>query len=808
MDTPGYSKPDSDTYSERTDESVAREQLSTADHVIWVTDVESGTLRKDDIEFIRSLELKSPMLIVLSKADKIPFKEVENVRSHVLKSLSYIDVAVDAVIPFSAVETEEYPTDPIIKWIEEKNRAKHISTIPLHLKRLFFEYQKYYGAQLDYAKRRLGNVNKISLYVDTEDESAKRSINDIIAEARNQRMKFERLAKELKQVQTEFFALVKNIGDLAGFNFQEPNEIEMLSADSSDLRMLLYEYCSRKKIKISSIDEHILEAKLPHLNTGNSDKDVKTTKSKELVKDQIPKIFRFERHALQKMDSLTKELYLTILIAIAFEDKVLAPSEDIYLKTLIGRMLNVEYTKIISKLDLLPEILENAIKTIKYHKLSLWLFVDSLILCRIDNKITPQESTLLGHLADALNLSSGEAMDCISMAEAILSRDNKRLTDISPNFPVIPICDTYSIKWSSGKLSFKEDISRVKAKGKYYIADTVKLSGSHNLREIELEFGSNGRLLISGNSKITLHNTKFKFAKIDCSNNSELHLTNCVLENNSKIGLTKRASIRLNDCKVENSTINLQDANKIALQKVSFSNVKNKRALFIDGCNDITISHCSFKDFGFDKQDNKQEVTRAITLKNGIVVIEDCRFENCNSSGDGAAISISNCFFSIDKCEFIKCSSAKNGGAVVVYDTFTLKNPDDGSNVYSTCLESNFDNCNAGDSGGAFFAQTPLIFFGACSFNKCKSKNRGGGLAMLGENRERDFVRILQCRFTENGSKSGSGLWLEKYACSAENREFDVINSDFIKCSTNHNHRMNSLTPSHDCILQETNNFE
>ena len=41
--------------------------------------------------------------------------------------------------------------------------------------------------------------------------------------------------------------------------------------------------------------------------------------------------------------------------------------------------------------------------------------------------------------------------------------------------------------------------------------------------------------------------------------------------------------------------------------------------------------------------------------------------------------------------------------------------PDDGSNVYSTCLESNFDNCNAGDSGGAFFAQTPLIFFSPCA---------------------------------------------------------------------------------------------
>ena len=63
------------------------EQLSTADFVIWVMDVESGTLKESDIEFLQKLNLNKPILMVLSKAEKLNPEEVENVRQEVTERL-------------------------------------------------------------------------------------------------------------------------------------------------------------------------------------------------------------------------------------------------------------------------------------------------------------------------------------------------------------------------------------------------------------------------------------------------------------------------------------------------------------------------------------------------------------------------------------------------------------------------------------------------------------------------------------------------------------------------------------------------
>jgi|BioPla2DNA2_1021312.scaffolds.fasta_scaffold05725_4 predicted GTPase len=258
LDTPGYSKADSKSYSDRTDETVAMEQLSTADFVIWVMDVESGTLKESDIEFLQKLNLNKPILMVLSKAEKLNPEEVENVRQEVTERLFSIGIKADYVIPFSAADDSPYPVDPILNWLNDKNTPKLNSSFPLHFKRLFQEYHKYYIEELYVATRRLRNVKEVTtVFVDQDDDSA-RCLKDIELEARNHRNKIQELKAKLTNTQTEFFGIIKGIGDLAGIDLQEPDEIELLSTDNLDLRSMLREYCKKKGIKSSSIDELIL----------------------------------------------------------------------------------------------------------------------------------------------------------------------------------------------------------------------------------------------------------------------------------------------------------------------------------------------------------------------------------------------------------------------------------------------------------------------------------------------------------------------------------------------------------------------
>lgn len=68
LDTPGYDKPDGDAHA-LTDEQIARQQLSQADHVVWLVNARNGGLRGGDIRFLRSLQLRQPVFFVLTQCD-------------------------------------------------------------------------------------------------------------------------------------------------------------------------------------------------------------------------------------------------------------------------------------------------------------------------------------------------------------------------------------------------------------------------------------------------------------------------------------------------------------------------------------------------------------------------------------------------------------------------------------------------------------------------------------------------------------------------------------------------------------------
>ena len=257
LDTPGYSKADSNSYSERTDEALAMKQLRTADYVIWVMDMENGSVKGSDIDFLQKLELNKPILMVLSKADKLTPEEVEDVRQKVIESLFSIGIKADAIIPFSAADDSRYPADPIIEWLLSKNIPKDKSNIPLHLKRIFHDYHGYYSEQIGDAIRRLGNAKGVATVVELDKETAE-LLNAIILEAKNHRSKFQELKTELRAYQKEFFDMIKDIGSLVGIELPEPDEIDMLTNDTLDLSSLLREYCKNRGLKNSSTDEYIL----------------------------------------------------------------------------------------------------------------------------------------------------------------------------------------------------------------------------------------------------------------------------------------------------------------------------------------------------------------------------------------------------------------------------------------------------------------------------------------------------------------------------------------------------------------------
>ena len=78
LDTPGYSKPHASeddaplgTDAGNTDEEKAREHLSEADFLIWAVPAVSGTVRQDDIDFLRDkVKWNRPIYLLITKCDQ------------------------------------------------------------------------------------------------------------------------------------------------------------------------------------------------------------------------------------------------------------------------------------------------------------------------------------------------------------------------------------------------------------------------------------------------------------------------------------------------------------------------------------------------------------------------------------------------------------------------------------------------------------------------------------------------------------------------------------------------------------------
>ncbi|MGB3259388.1 dynamin family protein [Paenisporosarcina sp.] len=108
LDTPGYSKSDSTKKRALSDNEKALNQLKTVDYLIWLIDVENGVIKQADIDFIESLGLKTPILIVFNKADKKIDSQLQEIVINTRDQIKQTNIPLYEVVAYSSQEGKEY----------------------------------------------------------------------------------------------------------------------------------------------------------------------------------------------------------------------------------------------------------------------------------------------------------------------------------------------------------------------------------------------------------------------------------------------------------------------------------------------------------------------------------------------------------------------------------------------------------------------------------------------------------------------------------------------------------------------------
>lgn len=217
LDTPGYSKSDSLESAGNVDERIAREHLRQADFLIWLIDIQNGTIPQDDLFFIRSLDFKRPILFVLNKADKKTEIEIEQTLLAARRDLSRVnDIQVYGVTAYSAAEANEYGGSNCLgQFLQEVSGRKAGSPIHQRITRIFSNYTAFYASEKLRLRQQRGVLNEAALAACAEPELQQRA-KAMAAGAKERIEQVDIAEHKMEDICRNALRLVEEIAELSG----------------------------------------------------------------------------------------------------------------------------------------------------------------------------------------------------------------------------------------------------------------------------------------------------------------------------------------------------------------------------------------------------------------------------------------------------------------------------------------------------------------------------------------------------------------------------------------------------------------
>ena len=249
VDTPGFSKPDSESYSARTDEYISRGQLNSSSRIMLFAQADAGTLKEDDINFIKSLREDIPKLFIVSKADMKSESELDGIVRHIKSLLSLNGIAYADVFAFSSRKPDEYDAAAIRGVLSDWDSAAARPDFARNFKRIFIFLRNYYEEETDRVRKRLERLNTSLTKLVSEDEETLAPLRLIVRESQDGVRRLKAEYENVNALKDEFFGELKRVGDKIGIPMPEPSEVDLIE-EAADASGMIREYMKAKGLKM------------------------------------------------------------------------------------------------------------------------------------------------------------------------------------------------------------------------------------------------------------------------------------------------------------------------------------------------------------------------------------------------------------------------------------------------------------------------------------------------------------------------------------------------------------------------------
>ncbi len=294
LDTPGYSKSDTENYSSKTDEKIARNQLNLSNYILWFIQADSGGITEEDINFLNTIKKEIPKLIILNKADKVTQSDLSSIVTRTksvldIKGVPYIDV-----LTYSRNNPKGFDSEKIRNQLQKWNVEIYEENFAYNFKQLFVALRAFYNKNKDIESIRLSRINT-ALTLSNED-----IVKECLFSLKNETVRninnLKETEKQLKKLQDDFFTILHNVGSAVGIKLPEPTEIDLIKDKIINPLSVIEDYIKKKNIKVdpniyTTLSDKLLDIK-PVINklVGGSeykDKLFNVLKQSFVIKENI-----------------------------------------------------------------------------------------------------------------------------------------------------------------------------------------------------------------------------------------------------------------------------------------------------------------------------------------------------------------------------------------------------------------------------------------------------------------------------------------------------------------------------------------
>lgn len=684
LDTPGYSKADSEDYSAKTDEKIAHSQLNASDYILWFMAADAGTISVDDVNFLAKLDKDIPKLIIINKADKAPNMEnLSELKEKTRAALDLKGIRYDDVLTYSRKEAVVCDREQVQNYLHGLNAGKNEVDFARNFKKLFVECRNYYDDALHEKQRKLSRVNR-AITLNEGNQDINDSLSDVQEDLKVNIQSLTDLRTHLSNIQQEFFTEIKIVADDVNIGMPEPSDIEMIGEKIVSPYDMTIKLMGKNNILLHDDFVYRMEHLIDNIDITLNQINVETESYQSL--SEQGQQYKIINHALNGKN--IKEDYLVLLAScMAYCQNQTAGILHLY------RIANgCNYQEDIRKIQLTAQTLsenriEDTLSMISDEQLTEAFLIDCVYMSKMLGA-TDKLVTYIASLFTLLKISNEKIEEGIALVKILIEDDwDKYLHTI-------------------GTMQYFKEVEYLgyMVKNDWIIVDNL-----------DVEIPANCSTVVVLNALITVHD---RTIELDAFAPHNIVFIGCKFESIFRL-TSYQKNVKFVRCEFNGNIKRLESSSWAGESITVYKNEADKKVgitAWIDVENAMCVS-CSFK--------NYSDGLPMLRLKTS--TIHDCNFKQCNLYSTKCKylirledVNITDTIFSDINTHSYLCRNYGNNanGCLCFLLNCTLHN-----NI--------FENCVAGVStyGNRYKSNYPYLLYVSkgtvvshCQFSNCSTK--------------------------------------------------------------------------------------